>query len=182
MEPDPDKVVERMLNTPSRCISGVAAVRADSPELWDYCDLVTWQLSCTCGAEAGEFLGFPLSNFIEDYNGDEFVGPLSLRCHKCGSTNQIFDSREHGYHPEAGCGSSKVFGEGAPVAFCCKKCQATSFTVSATFFYWGAAVDLVLDEPEEFSEKAQDLFNEFVAYGRCAKCGELNRFTDFGKL
>jgi hypothetical protein len=35
---------------------------------------------------------------------------------------------------------------------------------------------------EDIVVRAQDLFNEFVAHGRCAGCGALSRFTDFGKL
>jgi hypothetical protein len=51
-----------------------------------------------------------------------------------------------------------------------------------SFFFWPAAIDLVEDEPEEFMEVSENLFNEFVAHGRCAGCGQMARFTDFGKL
>jgi hypothetical protein len=54
--------------------------------------------------------------------------------------------------------------------------------VLTSFFFWPASVDLVEDEPDEFELRAQDLFFEFVAHGRCQKCGALARFTDFGKL
>jgi hypothetical protein len=29
---------------------------------------------------------------------------------------------------------------------------------------------------------SEDLFNEFLAHGRCAGCGRVSRFTEFGKL
>ena len=42
--------------------------------------------------------------------------------------------------------------------------------------------EAVEDEPEELESRAQDLFCEFVAHGTCVQCGQLVRFTDFGKL
>jgi hypothetical protein len=169
-----------MRTHPPRCVGGFKAEEADPPEPWDFCDLVTWKLSCTCGCGDGAFQGYSLKRYNEGYTGDAFVGPLAFECSRCGTVRDILDTAKHGYHAEIGSSSCHIRGEGAGERFVCTQCNGSRFWVLATFFFWEAAIDLIEDQPE-LAPRAENFFNEFQAHGRCASCGHLSRFTDFGK-
>ena len=154
---------------------------AERPEPWKADDIAVWRIACKCGGQHGLFLGYPLSRYDPGYAGSEFVGPLGFECADCRKVTEVFDTKQHGYHAEACASSSKIRGEGAREAFACPSCTGKSFEVLTSFFFWPASIDLIEDEPE-FESRAQDLFCEFVANGRCQECGKIARFTDFGKL
>ena len=151
-------------------------------EPWKGCDNVAWQLTCPCGCRKGAFLGYPLRRYNPRYCGDAFVGPLGFECSGCGQVRELLDTDKHGYHAEIGSSSCHIRGEGPREAFACPGCGSRLFRVVCSFLFWPATIDLVVDEPAEFLEVAEDLFNEFVAHGRCDGCGQMVRFTDFGKL
>lgn len=175
-------IANRMRTTVPRCIASFVCTSAARPEPRQNDDIAVWRISCKCGGQHGAFLGYPLRDFNTTYAGTEFIGPLGFACAKCEQITEVFDTDQHGYHAEA-CGmSSKICGEGPREKFACPTCAGTDFEVLTSFFFWPASIDLVEDEPEEFESRAQDLFCEFVAHGRCQACGALVRFTDFGKL
>ena len=176
-----DEIVEQMLSTPPRCIGDFKAEPAARPEEWDG-DVAAWQIACACGSRRGQFVGYPLNRYNTSYTGAAFVGPLAFECAESKRVTEVLDTNQHGYHAEACDSQSHLCGEGPREAFACAGCKEKQFEVTTSFFFWPASVDLVEDEPEEFEERAQDLFNEFVAHGRCVGCGALSRFTDFGKL
>lgn len=171
-----------MCATPPRCLGQFLCTPAERPEPWNADDIAVWKIACPCGSQHGSFLGYPLKRFDPNSPGADFVSPLGFECVKCRQTTEIFDTKCHGYHAEACASSSAVRGEGDRNAFACPACAAKTFEVLTSFFFWPASVDLVEDEPEEFESRAQDLFCEFVAHGRCQDCGKITRFTDFGKL
>src|ERR1051325_3969349 len=175
-------ITQRMRTTVPRCLGQFTVTPAQRPEPWDADDIAVWRIACTCGCRHGSFLGYPLSRYNAKYYGDDFVGQLGFECGKCGLVAELFDTNQHGYHAEACASPSKIFGEGPRLAFVCRGCSGTRFEIVTSFFFWPASIDLVEDEPEEFEARAQDLFCEFVAHGYCEKCGQVSRFTDFGKL
>jgi hypothetical protein len=179
---DRETILQRMLTTVPRCIAPFVSTPADRPEPWQGDDIAVWRIACECGWPYGSFLGYPLSHYNSKYSGSDFVGPLAFECGKCNRVSELFDTNEHGYHAEACASPSKICGEGPRQQFACPSCTSKHFKVVTTFFFWTASVDLVEDEPEEFESRAQDLFCEFVAHGRCQGCSTLTRFTDFGKL
>ena len=182
MEVDREMILRRMRTTIPRCIAHFVSTPAEQPELSKGDGIAVWRIACKCGGQFGSFLGYPLSRYSTDYAGSDYVGPLGFECGQCCQVTEIFDSNQHGYTAEACESSSKISGEGPRESFGCSSCAAKSFEVRASFFFWPASVDLVEDEPEEFASRAQDLFCEFVAHGRCTGCGTITRFTDFGKL
>jgi hypothetical protein len=182
MATDRDAIAVRMRTAIPGCIANFIVKPAGRPEPWDGDDIAVWKIACSCGCKQGSFLGYPLSRYNTDYSGSDFVGPLGFECAKCDRVTELFDTNHHGYHADA-CGSpSKICGEGPREYSICPGCASKRFEILTSFFFWPASIDLVEDEPEEFEARAQDLFCEFVAHGRCANCGSLTRFTDFGKL
>jgi hypothetical protein len=182
MPMDRDTISQRMRSTIPRCIAQFAATPAERPEPWDGDDIAVWRIACNCGGQYGSFFGYPLSRYNTKYFGNVFVGPLAFECAKCGRVTEVFDTNEHGYHAEACASPSHICGEGPRQAFTCPSCAGKNFEVLTSFFFWPASIDLVEDELEEFESRAQDLYCEFVAHGRCQGCGTVARFTDFGKL
>ena len=69
MEYDPDKVLERMLGTPPRCISQFVTETVNSPEPWDFCNIVTWTTVVVVEGVTVSSLGYPLHNYNLQYNG-----------------------------------------------------------------------------------------------------------------
>jgi hypothetical protein len=181
-ELDRATIARHMCSTPPRCISEFIARPTDAPEAWKGSSISTWQLWCSCGSDDGAFLGYPLRHYTDQFEGDAFVGPLGFLCAKCKQTLEVLDTKEHGYHAESCSFSSHISGEGPRVKFVCRNCGGSLFSVKVSFFYWEAVIDLVEDEPAEFAPVSQNLFNEFVAHGRCIGCCRVSRFTDFGKL
>jgi hypothetical protein len=179
---DRDTISRQMRTTVPRCIAPFISTPADRPEPWESDDIATWRLACKCGGQYGSFLGYPLSHYNTKYSGSAFVGPLAFACGKCNSVRELFDANKHGYHAEACRSPSTICGEGLRQQFVCPSCAGKAFEVLTSFFFWPASIDLVEDEPEEFESRAQDLFCEFVAHGRCQGCGTVTRFTEFGKL
>jgi hypothetical protein len=177
-----EAISQQMRTTIPRCIGQFVCAPAERPEPWKADDIAVWRIACKCGGRFGSFLGYPLSRYNTDYSGSEFVGPLGYECAKCGQVTEILDTNQHGYHAEACASSTKICGEGPREAFACPSCAGKNFEVLSSFFFWPASIDLVEDEPDEFESRAQDLFCEFVAHGRCQGCGTVARFTDFGKL
>jgi hypothetical protein len=182
MTVDRNTIAERMRTTVPRCVAPFICAPAERPEPWEDDDIAVWRISCKCGGKYGSFLGYPLSRYNREYADSAFVGPLGFECAKCGQVIEVFDTNQHGYHAEACASPSKVFGNGAREAFACPSCGGKNFEVSTSFYFWPASIDLVEDEPDEFESRAQDLFCEFVAQGRCQGCGTVARLTDFGKL
>jgi hypothetical protein len=182
MEMHREAIARHMRTTAPRCIKAFTAEPADPPEKWKGNNYSVWQLYCQCGCEKGKFLGYPLRNYNPQVTQEIFVGPLAFECSKCGETTEILDTALHGYHAETCSSPSSIRGEGPRKAFACLNCGRNVFLVVVSFFYWEAALDLVEDEPEEFSHRSADLFNEFQTHGRCAACDNISRFTDFGKL
>jgi hypothetical protein len=179
---DRDAITQRMRSTVPRCISKFIVETAERPEPWDGTDIAVYRIACPCGYGYGAFLGYPLSRYNTGYSGREFVGPLGFECSKCGRVNELFDTNQYGYHAEACASPSKICGKGPRDSFACPACTRKRFEIVTSFFFWPASVDLVEDEPDEFEGRAENLFCEFVAHGRCQECGKLTRFTDFGKL
>jgi hypothetical protein len=119
-------------------------------------------------------------------NGPKILhGPVAFQCPACGRITEFLDTEIHGYHREVArlegdpIGPAKVRGEGPRAHFPCPQCRSTECVVAVAFFYWDAAFDLFLDEPEL---AAEDFFNELQSYGRCVKCGVVTAMTEFGKL
>ena len=182
MQPDRTTIARRMRTTIPRCIAGFVVKPAKRPEPWEGEDIAVWRIACPCGSEHVSFLGYPLSKYNKKYSGSAFVGPLAVECAKCGRTSELFDTNQHGYHAEASGSPTHICGKGKRKAFICPHCGSSQFEILTSFFFWPASMDLVEDEPETFESRAQDMFCEFAAHGRCQKCREVVRFTDFGKL
>ena len=179
---DRDAIAQKMRTTVPRCIEHLVAEPAERPEPWDGPDISVWRIACACGCRHGSFLGYPLRRYNSKYLGSAFVGPLGFECGNCGRVTEILDTNQHGYHAEACESSSHIRGDGPRESFVCPDCTGNQFEIVTSFFFRSASIDLVEDEPEEFESRAQDLFCEFVAHGHCRTCGQLVRFTDFGKL
>jgi hypothetical protein len=179
---DREKTARKMCTSVPRCIASFVVKMTVKPEPWDASNLATWKLMCPCGAEEGAFLGYPLRHYNEEYKGTAFIGPLGFECAKCKTILEILDTNHHGYHADACSSPSHICGDGPRERFACPGCGRNHFGIVTSFFYWEASIDLVEDEPEEFFERAQDLFCEFVAHGWCDKCHAFVRFTDFGKF
>jgi hypothetical protein len=177
---DYEGVLELIRSTHPSCINDFGRRRTESPIAWTHAVALTaWQLSCRCGATAANFLGYPLSQYNRNYRGTAFVSPLSIRCSTCSSVTNLLDTARHGYHAEIGSRSATIRGSGDPLSFPCAHCAGQLFEPTVVFLYWN--LDLIEDEPH-LIPRAADFFNEFVAFGKCTECGEMERFTDFGKL
>jgi hypothetical protein len=179
---DRDAIARKMCATVPRCIGEFAAERAERPEPRAGTNISAWNLYCSCGSGDGAVLGYPLRRYNLQYQGDAFVGPIGFECAKCKRILEALDSNRHGYHAEACASPSHICGAGPRDKFTCHNCGSAVFALTVSFFYWEASIDLVEDEPQVFAERAQDLFFEFVAHGRCANCNRLLRLTDFGKF
>jgi hypothetical protein len=153
---------EYFWNNPPRCISGFVteAVRDQAP--------TTFRLTCRCGCQKGNLLGYPLSSFKPEFTGSEFVGPLAFRCTKCRNTTEIIDTKIHGYDGEIG-SSATIRGKGKRASFQCGKCKTEEMGVTVHFQYDGGEMDLKDDDP---SIDVQDFFGWFDAQGKCANCQE----------
>ena len=184
MVEDFDAFVEWLQQTRPSCLSACVATPAVLPEPWDDNPKSVWQLSCHCGSSSGRLLGYPLKDYNPGYDGPEiFLSPLGFECSACKLVMEFLDTDVHGYHAEIarregdGCGSAKLRGSGPRQAFRCPKCNDQTFSITTAFVFWGA------DElAEEFDGEQQDLFNVFLCYGTCARCGHVSQPTDFGKL
>jgi hypothetical protein len=183
MDPEVEHIAGRLRTTPPSCVREFRLTPAELPVDDNFKSV--WQLACGCGNDRGRVLGYPLREYNSDYDGAEsFLSPLGFECSDCRKVTEIIDTDVHGYHSEVakiegGIGSAKMRGEGPRQPFPCSTCGAQLFVVVVGFVYWGAAFDLFLDEPEL---PAQEFFNAFLSYGRCAACGEVSELTDFGKL
>jgi hypothetical protein len=178
---DYDAVKQRMLTQRPRCLLGFVVDRTDRPEPWEDEDVVTWRLCCPCGCAGGALLGHPVSRFNPDYQGAEFLGPLSFQCFNCGRVIGILDTRQHGYHGELG-SNTHYCGEGQASSFVCPNCSKTRFVVLVSLFFWPAAMDLVEDEPGKYAAYAENLFNQAIIHGRCVGCEQLAVMAAYDKL
>jgi hypothetical protein len=153
---------EYFWNNPPRCISGFTAeaVRDQAP--------TTFHLTCGCGCQIGNLLGYPLSSFKPEFTDSDFVGPLAFLCTQCGKTTEVIDTRIHGYDGEIG-SSVTIRGKGKRAAFQCAKCKTEEMRVTVHFQYDGGELDLTEDDP---SIDVQDFFGGFDAQGKCAICQE----------
>lgn len=177
-----DQIGEHIRQTPPSCIKGFRLVSAELPEHFDDNFKTVYRLSCQCGTDRGTILGYPLSEYNSQYDGSDFITPLSFECGACSTVSQIVDTDIHGYHAEVGkieggIGSAKLRGKGNPVPFVCPKCSGTVFSVIVGFVYWD--FDIIQDEPEL---PVQEFFNVFLIYGVCTNCGKASPVVDLGKL
>jgi hypothetical protein len=128
-----------------------------------------------------------LEDYHDDYEGPlELISPLAFKCGNCDRTAELLDTDVHGYHADidlrAGTsgGSCKMRGTGDcgdRLAFPCPNCNSDVFSIIVGFVFWNA------DElAEEFDDRWEDLFNVFLLYSSCLKCGTTSRPADFGKL
>lgn len=177
-------VEERIRALPPRCIQGFSPIPTPLPQPFDDNPKSTWKLVCRCGCETGNFLGYPLSNYVAGLEGPEcFVGPLAFGCEECSTVTELLDTDQHGYHAEIGLlegdnsGGTKYRGEGPRTAFRCPQCSNDTFIVTAGFVFWD--IDELADE---FDDHWEDLFNVFLCYCQCAQCGHISEPTEFGKL
>jgi len=179
-----DDFVERLKRTPPSCLSNCVVEPAELPEYWDNNPTSAWKTRCHCGGEKGRLLGFSLNDFNPEYDGPLLlVSPLAFECAACMERTAFLDTDIHGYHADidrrAGIrgGSCKIRGSGEPTAFLCPGCANNQFTLVTAFVFWNA--DALA---EEFEHRCEDLFNVFLCYASCCRCGGVTKPTDFGKL
>jgi hypothetical protein len=195
----PDEVkrlAKRLRSTPPSCVGGIRLTRARFPIApsrvksycmdWEHAVKSVWRLGCACGAERGRVLGYPLHEWIPDFDDPIFIGPLAFECSACGKVTEFLDTDVDGYHAnvakfQGGVGSVKVRGDGPRRRFPCPACRGDLFVVTVGFIYWPAAIDLFFDEPD-LPIPIQEFFNEFLCYSRCVSRGEVSAITEFGKL
>jgi hypothetical protein len=155
-----------------RCIAGAVAAPADIIEDRK-CDSVAFQLSLA-GEEEAQILGHALRKYNPDYDGDEFISPLSLIWNRNSTPVLVFDSDIQGYHGEMQ-DSAKLRGEGESQTFECPKCRGKVFSIRVQFDYWDACHDLWEDEPEL---NVENYFCNIMFAGKCRACGNLTRILD----
>jgi hypothetical protein len=161
-----------------------APVPARLPERWDDNPKSVWQVQCKCGGAIGRLLGHSLKVFNSEYDGPLLlISPLAFQCASCERPTELLDTDIHGYHAdldlrEGTTGRSCKFrGSGERLAFPCPACSADLFTIVVGFVFWDAE-----ELEEEFEDRWEDLFNVFLCYTSCVKCGAMSRPADFGKL
>ncbi|QDU63997.1 Leucine Rich repeats (2 copies) [Planctomycetes bacterium Pan216] len=154
---------------PPHCIAGFNAKALRRKRL------VTFQLACSCGSGTGQVLGYPLSKYNEDYEGDMFVGPLGFQCSACQKTTEIIDTEKHGWNGELGC-SCTSRGTGPRVGFRCPDCGSQEMSVVVWFSNDGNELEMVEDDPTIAPE---DFFGWFTATGICASCQAEHTIADF---
>lgn len=153
---------------PPRCIAGftLKAICKEEP--------TTYQIACSCGSESGSVVGFPLSNYSQNYSGSEFVSPLAFRCARCRKTTEIIDTEIHGYDGEQGA-STIIRGEGKRTDYHCAKCDSNEMNVFVHFQYQGEC-HLIESDP---TISVEDYFGWFSAEVVCVNCEARNTIADF---
>jgi hypothetical protein len=177
-------VVERLRTIAPLCLRGFNATPAQLPEPFDDNPCSVWQVACHCGNTQGRFLGYPLRDYIPEYDGPEcFLSPLAFECASCRAVTELLDTDRHGYHAEVDRRegyeerSAKLRGDGPRKAFPCPDCGGQVFEVTVGFVFWYP------DElAEEFDDHWEDLFSVFLCHCKCVGCARTSQPTDFGKL
>ena len=162
-----------VLAHPPRCLADVLAAPAGLLEDRDM-DSVAFRLTPHAGPSLAQVLGHKLSRYNLDYDGGEFISPLSLLWSGASAPAPVFDSDVHGYHGEME-SSAKLRGDGPPEAFSCPACGGGVFHVSVQFDYGEACHDLAEDEPDLAVE---DYFQNIMVDGLCIGCGKISRVLD----
>ena len=190
------RLEEYILKNSPRCFSQVALTRRELPQPVGDGFSTSFQVGCTCGSTSGQFVGHRLEDFSDDYEGDLFITPLSLRCSDCEKVSVIFDTKGHGYHSELDRLeggdeiSQKIRGEGDGRHFHCSSCSEDVFSIFVALIYWHFELqidqaEMIADGEEESDEvlvRAQDFFNELVIQLKCNSCNKVSIPCEFGKL
>lgn len=178
------KEIGRLLKkTPPSCLKGFDVKPARLSQPVDEYLRSAWKIACRCGETRGRFLGYLLSDNNAEYDGPDFISPLSFKCSKCNEVIELLDTDKHGYHAEVGrlenghTGSSKRRGKGPAKSLPCENCGEQLFRVKVGFVFWDA------DELEDIEdEHLENFFNEFLCECECVACGTITNPTHFGKL
>jgi hypothetical protein len=182
VELDEETIAQKIRNNLPACVAGFRLLDSSLPVPVDTYFCTSYRLGCRCGYDQGAVLGYPLKAYNPEYDGPDFITPLSFKCATCAGVTQIIDTAFHGYHAEVGkieggVGSATMHGTGEPLAFACPDCSKAIFSVTIGFVYWD--FDLFFDEPHLPS---QDFFNEFLIFANCRNCGKTSAVANLGKL
>ncbi len=132
-----------LCNNAPNCVQGFRRMPTQLPcewrGMWDEGFRTVWKLSCNCGEEIGEVLGYRGSRIMPGWEGAEaFLSPLAFKCVGCGTQTEIIDTDRHGYHAEVakiedGTESCKARGERLPDRFICPDCREPRFSMVVAF-------------------------------------------------
>lgn len=172
-------------NSIPNCIKKHKVEKSELPEYFDDNFKSIYKLSCKCGSELSEIIGY----YLRDYNkavskkDNSMITPLGLKCATCKTVTEILDTKEHGYHPELAklegdIDSVKYRGEGPRVNHKCPYCSNKVFNkIIAGFVYWN--LDEMVEEP---ALPWQNFFSVFLFYTTCGNCNKTSEPINLGKL
>jgi hypothetical protein len=173
-----EELQAHLRRTPPRCAQAFRLTSTPIPHSFAPENFGTaWTIGCACGSGEGAFLGY--SDWGGERHPDTFSSPLAFECAGCGRVTEILDTRRHGWEVECGLESNKYRGEGARARYHCPSCGKDRFRITVAFWYWDAAFDELVGEPDL---AAENYFNEFQAFGTCVDWGVETPMTAFGKL
>ncbi|HEX7641359.1 MAG TPA: hypothetical protein VF472_04010 [Burkholderiaceae bacterium] len=182
MELNEEAIRARLKVTPPACFASMKPLRDEPPAQWAGKNLTVWKLACPCGGDHGQFLGYPVGKFNPHYDGPEYLSPFAFRCAKCGTVHEVMDTNRHGYHAYICDSPSHITGEGEKSVYACAKCHGTDLAVKVCLFHWDDIIEMIEEEPEEFADKAENMFIEFHAFGHCQACGHEEKVAEYNKL
>ena len=99
---DETQIQAHLTATPPTCVRAFHLSPGQLSQPFDGALTTVWHVACSCGADIGKVLGYPLRDLKSDYTGGIFVSPISFQCGSCARATQILDTDVHGYHAEVG--------------------------------------------------------------------------------
>lgn len=144
---------------PPRCIKpfGYARVQTSVAGLPSGVNFNCFKLICRCGHDIWRVHGYWLGN------RDGFIGPLAIRCAKCGELQELIDTDKDGHDAEIG-DSSLERRSGARSEWECNSCNSSSGRLIASFGYQ-------FEPDDEVARRPQDYFDTFILTHICLDNG-----------
>lgn len=167
----PSWLVENAWSNPPRSLSAFALMPLREPKssLRVFDELGVFAVACRCGGETFQVLGFRQEDGF-------FAAPLSLKCDRCGGTEEVFDIATHGWDAELGNGCYSIRGSGTPSQYRCPTCEGVSFIPFVGVSY---QIDSIEDLDPADQARVQDLFDWFYLDVSCTDCDKDSSVTDY---